>query len=1538
MRILPAGLMLALCACATAQNDDESAVTLYVEEEQARPLLDQAATAEAAGRWDLAIERYQKVLRDYPDQLRRGKKTDTTWTSVRRHIFERVSKLPPEGRKVYLDMNDAIADSIYQTALKDRDDRALERVATEYFFTSTGDDAAVRLAGWFAETGRVQDASFLLERTATLHPEPDVPMAEVLVQWAALCRRLGDEAGWQEAERRLKGKAGTKILLGGREATVDEALERLRRLGPAPRRTARADEWPRLGGNNAATQKSPGESGNDIRLWAFPELNDAQRKERDAMGVRRNPGNPRNPQGGPMLHFYPAVAGGKVYLSDGVMLICLSLENGATDFCIPEHANPGDLFVKANRGMPRVMSLAAPVVHEGVVYTNFLPSEVQQGGETRKVSWLEARSCATSRELWSTRSIEALDGRWFGSPPVIYGGRVWAAVTNSDPGEDPTVWLLCLDAATGRLLKDTFLCSGTRSNMWGIEVAEAPMLAESGGVLYVCTNLGAVAAAQACTGEILWLTSYENPRERNPRSRFEPVVRNGRGLSPVVIDAGRVCVMPGDSPDYLEFDAKTGRKLSAQGAAWSKDKGRPREDRNLPHYFLGVSGENAFFTGSVGAWTLPLSRPGNPGSAEATGVRLTTNSAESGSTGGFVGRPFFSESRLYASQAKGFFGWNARTLKLEVKKDWTQSEFDSNAGHVVMAGGRLLVVNRFGVVCFTDTASFNERFADALREDNPNLERLEEHAKVMSMNRNTRPEAIRDYERLAALSKDAARANRARLMLVTLHRETADAALGRAFAKEATAETRKAAVTEALGHYRAALAADPDGPVVGDLYRLMGRCHEGLEEWGKAVLMYHEAAKQYGNELISEIDGLVQPMKEFAEKRIREIIQQQGPEVYGEVERKAKEVFEKAKSGEGLDELLDWWEAFPNSRLAAPAAFEIAARYEAAGRSAEAAAALLRLADRDPGAPEAAQALAQAAATLSALGEWARVMSVLIRLERKHRGATVTIAGRQETAESFAAAVRALEPAEAAGLPAAKAALWREWGTDPDDVAFIANPGFGMDPEPRVFVPRGRWSGVDPETTIFIYRMNALEAWDAAAGTKKWTAWDGRGWLGVSWADTSDIYNLGFGDVVANTPASRGGVKPGDVAVFWNGTRLRSVPQLKRHITMSAGREIELKVLREGAIVPLKITIGRRERLNTANEIIIDAVFSECGLLLVGRPSTIEAWDPATGELRWVYAPAHPGAAQMARFEVADDRAFIAWTRTNNAQMDGGVPVSLEAVDALTGRPLWRHTGDRPAIAQLHAVPGTGLLVVMETGGQKREIQVISARTGAQERPPIPVVATASAQFVAGLQESRLIFMPTPGVLASWDLITGEETQVDLGGRREPPVSARFERGWAVLEQTTTRLLAVPLPLDPAAARVQVILPSGHLPFPGGTMMGPGNRLLVMTSAENAPNNRQIQRFQLGPEGIQDTSRISMTTIKGPAGFLPGVAGHTFLWGCSDDRETMQAVLMLHSDAGGKIAWSAERPADEAAGKFVTAGIRGKMVWVQYEKKVVLLK
>jgi Do/DeqQ family serine protease len=94
-----------------------------------------------------------------------------------------------------------------------------------------------------------------------------------------------------------------------------------------------------------------------------------------------------------------------------------------------------------------------------------------------------------------------------------------------------------------------------------------------------------------------------------------------------------------------------------------------------------------------------------------------------------------------------------------------------------------------------------------------------------------------------------------------------------------------------------------------------------------------------------------------------------------------------------------------------------------------------------------------------------------------------------------------------------------------------------------------------------------------------------RGWLGVLIQDLTEELAGSFGvaeragvlvaEVVRGGPAEAGGLRPGDVVVEFEGAPVREVPDLQRRAAgVAPGQTVAMIVLRDGARVPVRVTIG----------------------------------------------------------------------------------------------------------------------------------------------------------------------------------------------------------------------------------------------------------------------------------------------------------------------------------------------------------------------------
>lgn len=1513
--------VLAWCGGARAQQPEGSPI--WVDSEEAAALLAEAEAAEKDGRWEAAVERYAKVLSKHPDSLVPVGSDGKGWKGLRRFVFEKIAKFPEEGLTAYRSANDAVAKSLLEQALRDGG-AGLETVVNEYFFTAVGDDAAARLADLCAEQGRLADALYYWELAARVYPRSDLPMAPLLAKWGAACRRAGDEEGWAAAKAKLEELGAAPLMLGGRRVTAKEAVAELEKVERAKGREDRGADWPRIGGNNAGSRVSDSQVRNEVRMWSFPPGMTGETLTQHLNQVRQT--WMRMGAQMPSVHAYPAVGpGGEVVISDGQTVWAVSLENGKALWKYPADASPETLFTQTMVGQPRVISMCAPLIAGGRVFVNFLPRTVNWGGQNEATS-LGAFSLRGDR-LWSTKDDPELQSAWFGSPPLAYGRNIYAAVTTSG-NASPSVEIVVLDAETGKLVRRVFLCEGRRSQPgWGgLMIAEAPVIAESEGVLYVNTNLGALAAVRASTLEVVWLVEYDAAQPRNVGGRrwVQPGERNGRGLSPVVVAEQRVCFLAGDSDNYQEFDARTGRKLLSVPAAIKSSNATAAADK--VRWFCGVRDRRAWFRGASSAFAIDLARADPAKPEDAPVISLTQGNLSVR----VAGHGFLTANRFYLPLEGSLNAWDSRNFKLAFDLPWQDETKLADAGTLLLVGNRLISITPAGLACFTDQATFDAGYADVLTSANPDLGKLEQHAEVLAQNPATYAGAIADYERIAKLAEqaDPGRATRARTRVMELQ-----LALG-------AADYRAGKWADAVAHYRSAIAAAPLDAALGDAFRDMGECLEKLGQWREAIQVYQEVIEKYGDKLLSSENGLARPVKQFAESKIREIVLQHGVELYEEVEKRAREMMEKLRQGGGADDWKKWLEQFPNSSAAPAAAGLLADRLESEGRHGEAGLALMEVSRRPEMASGCGSLVARAGTLFAKAAAWDRVEGAAMRLERCHASETVTLEGRDLPAPEAAAALRALGPVGGAP-PAAQPEAWREWQVSDADLARVGRQNaVARDAGPTILVPSGTWSGLDPGRVVFVQRAAVLEAWDAELDRALWSNVDPRGYFGVTFTALSDGDSQ-FGTVVPGSCADRGGVLAGDIAESWNGVRIRSQDQLRRAICLAAGKEVTLGVRRNGEPVALTFVVGGRDADTEPAEPARRLLFTDGGLLLVIRDSTVHAVRPATGEAVWIHCPVHPRGAVVTGAAAADGRLFLSWTPGPNAALSPADPsvrdVSLEALDAASGRPLWAYRESGTDITDLLAVPGSGLLVRCERRGVTGVVQVLDAATGLRRKELGAVPLPDSSRLAVALDAGTLLLLRDANTLSSLDLFSGTESSRDLGGQKGFPDAFAASRGIAALAYGSTRRVIV-ASADPLKPRHMAALADG-LPVPEGLALGPEGAVYVLTRSGQAGDRPAavLRRYVIAGTEMKEAWKVTLASGSADAGLVSVRDDRVVTWS-GHAQDPLVCFVRGWQGRTGRLVWELEPAPLAAGGPLHAAGVQAGIAWVQYGSRLLLFR
>jgi outer membrane protein assembly factor BamB len=267
------------------------------------------------------------------------------------------------------------------------------------------------------------------------------------------------------------------------------------------------------------------------------------------------------------LSYHPVVVGELVLWSNHRYVYAFDLKTGKPAFPNDPSKPAGVIFdietnvsqsVRPHRGLgvPRFTL----TVHDDKIYAR-LGSQVT----SRPVDAFEQQQgylvcldlAAEGKLLWPWPLTSTAD-RWsYEGAPVVDGSNVYIAMRRSDVR--PQAYVACLDAETGQQRWRTFICSAETPGGGQSDEITHNLLTLNEGVLYLNTNLGAVAALSAREGRIKWIRLYNRARKVNVDGIDHRAQHFYRDLNPCVYCQGLVYVAPTDSEWILALDAATGQ-------------------------------------------------------------------------------------------------------------------------------------------------------------------------------------------------------------------------------------------------------------------------------------------------------------------------------------------------------------------------------------------------------------------------------------------------------------------------------------------------------------------------------------------------------------------------------------------------------------------------------------------------------------------------------------------------------------------------------------------------------------------------------------------------------------------------------------------------------------------------------------------------------------------------------------------------------------------------------------------------------------------
>ncbi|MBK7874784.1 MAG: PQQ-binding-like beta-propeller repeat protein [Planctomycetes bacterium] len=521
--------------------------------------LDEVEAHVAGKRWSEAIDGLQLVLEEHASdvlapetaRLPNGQRAaQPTHYGAAPRARALLFQLPREARAVYVERHEAAARAALARASERLDRRGLWEITRRFPLTRSAQSAAWTLGDLEWEQGHGAEALAGWAHALGLAlDKPELAPADGREWNAALGRLRATEAAGAEA-----GATPSEASIAAIERRVLAATDWL---------AARAREEDERPAQRSVRGVRP--PGRDADAWFEPFL---------------LPSNPFTR--GPRL--WPARGETQLFVTTSLRVLALDAYSGALLWKTDEPRGWSDLGDNQRNafflGVDQASSIVRPAATERVVVAAlqvpvaFIKNEDFQGSiaitkiiPDRRLFAFDARDGAP---LWNHAPPAGWDGDSGGflermsiaGPPVIAERRVLAPCYRMQGRIDYHVG--CFDLDTGALLWSTDVISGQRElNMFGRPEKEfcAPPLVVVGDKVIAQTQLGAVACLDLYTGEVRWVSLYEQIPLPRTRDLAAPTRSAPWKNQPPVVSGSTIVATPYDSWDLIGLDLDRGSLL-----------------------------------------------------------------------------------------------------------------------------------------------------------------------------------------------------------------------------------------------------------------------------------------------------------------------------------------------------------------------------------------------------------------------------------------------------------------------------------------------------------------------------------------------------------------------------------------------------------------------------------------------------------------------------------------------------------------------------------------------------------------------------------------------------------------------------------------------------------------------------------------------------------------------------------------------------------------------------------------------------------------
>ncbi|MCH7838817.1 MAG: PQQ-binding-like beta-propeller repeat protein [Planctomycetes bacterium] len=1006
---------------------------------EAADALHEARKLTEKGNWLQAAELLQKTADESGDRLVRV--GSGLYIGIRQHVNGIIAKWPAKGLNAYRSLFGQQAQA-HLTLLRSLHDLPeLLTFVERYYCTGVVGEMIDTVGQLAIESGELDLARQIYLRALEHHPDarthaPSWQAAVSLIDAMQGDKPSNSVPATRRADPPLPDVSRNTRWMG-KDRVLEEVVAEVREGFTAVRESASPLEWPIVGGNperNRSCSTNVDELG---LLWRSPFVAPAEIESStgDVGGTTRSDGDDAL-----ALIVQPVLSGGLIVLQHHRSIVAVHRNTGepAWRYQSTEHSEQVDYLEERAPGWDAV------TVHKGRVYAS-LPGDAIRYfsyGSSRLPNELVCLELGTGRLIWRVDQ-RTFDDSFaevhFDSTPIVRFGRLYILGRRRRSFGFEDCYLYSFRTSDGALEHRTHLGSASTGS-FGSRPATKAAAAMHGDTIYVCTNLGTIAAVSTHTGAVRWLRLYERMREgdRQAGGRFTSDPAPWK-FNPVIWSRGRVISLGTDAADVLVLSDRDGSVLQSI----------PVDEFGGVEVLLGVRDDLLCGAGkAVACYDLAANR-----------LRWSHPWAEKE---GVYGRGVWADDLLLIPTQNALTTW---TVPGGQRSDVPWNE-ECGGGNLLAASDQLLVAGSDSLCSYVRKTAvlrmLHDRMDAAPSDPLPALELAEVTLRAGDAD-----------EAMAALDEADRRATQAG--------EPIDASMQQRIFKDiltfAAFFDRRSAPDPAVLSRLLALASRYAPDVAGHLrFRLrFAELFRRHDQPDRALALYHQILRDRSLRDLP-VDPRSTPSRRastLAQERIADLIAQHGRTLYDPYEAQAQRWLAGARaSGDGkiLDRIV--WQ-FPNSRAAPRALTSQAELLAQSGRVREAVRRWTTAYQRYPHEVDRPALLKRIADAYESTGHGGRAYQWLTKAAREHPSVLIEHEGRRVGFLEYRQRLADARDRVVSVRPDLNPPLTRQFSRTLDGPITLLRPTFGDD-------PAHRW------TPCYIHAPDGIHAIAPQTGVDLW--------------------------------------------------------------------------------------------------------------------------------------------------------------------------------------------------------------------------------------------------------------------------------------------------------------------------------------------------------------------------------------------------------------------------------------------------------------------